>query len=116
MKNIRLNPGLNLIMADYDETEQAEMTSRLLPDHMAGLTEWHGYGTIAGLAARATYYTTEGDSRQVEDNGGDWGALDWDARLESIDIMTDDGAVVATIDNTDHSTEDTEETEEAQNG
>ena len=101
---IKVNEHLKLSVTDYNETTQAEMTSRYLEAHQEGLVEWYGYGDIAGLRARATYFTTEGDNQIVGDNGGDWGGVDWDARLSHIDILTDDGVVVVTVDNPDHDT------------
>ena len=93
---------VHLTMADYEETSQAEMTSRLMQPHEEDLTEWYGYGTIAGLAARATYYTTEEDAQMVDDNGGDWGAIDWTQSLAYVQIVTDDGVPVVTIYNPDN--------------
>ena len=106
---VRANEHLQLDVTDYNETEQAEMTNRCLEGHQDGLVEWYGYGEVAGLRARATYLTTEGDEKIVEDNGGDWGGIDWDARLAYVDILTDDGVVVVTIDNPDHDTSDADE-------
>jgi hypothetical protein len=109
---LKINPDLRLTIDDYEETRQADMTSRLLPDHMSRLTEWYGYGTLAGLRARATYYTTDDDSAQVEDNGGDWGEIDWGVRLSHVDILTDDEVVVVTLDNPIRNTDDLEDEEE----
>ena len=93
---MQLNEHLKLSVDEYEESEQAAYTNRVLPDG-DNRTEWVGHGTIAGLAARATYYTTPEDAQMVEDNGGDWGAIDWDAALEKIEIVTDCGTVVVTI-------------------
>ncbi len=94
MKALTINPRCTLTVDDYNETTQAEMTNRLADDGDDS-TEWYGYGTLAGLKARAVYYTTPEDAQAVEDNGGDWGAINWD--IDHIDILTDDGVVVATL-------------------
>ena len=103
---ITLATDIYLTMADYDETDQAEETSRALPPHMEGLTEWYGYGTMAGLRARGVYFTDQADADNVDDNGGDWGAVNWAARLSHVDIVTDDGVVLVTVHNRDHTLAD----------
>jgi len=98
---MELNANCNLTISDYDETEPAEMTNRVLEPHMEGLVEWYGYGSIAGLNARATYYTNADDDEIAADTG-DFGSIDWDTRLSHVDIITDDHVVVVTIHNPDH--------------
>ena len=96
-----LNANCKLTVSDYEETEQAEMTGRALEPHMEGLVEWYGYGSAAGLNARATYYTNRDDNEIAADTG-DFGSIDWDTRLSHVDIITDDNIVVVTINNPDH--------------
>jgi hypothetical protein len=89
-------------VADYIETEQAEPTNRLLQDPEKLLTEWYGFGAIAGQKARATYMTGPEDDYAVGESGGDASAIDWYSRLSHIDILDDNGDVVATIRNSDY--------------
>lgn len=103
MSKIELNGDLSLEVTDYDETEQAEVNNLVRDDD---LTSWWGYGTLAGLRARATYLTTPGDERQVEEVGGDWGSIDWMERLHHVDIITDDHVPVVTIHNPGYSDSD----------
>lgn len=98
---MKLNTNCNLTINDYEEIEPAEMTNRVLDPHMEWLVEWYGYGVIAGLAARATYYTNSDDDEIAADTG-DLGSIDWDARLSHVDIITDDKVVVVTIRNPNH--------------
>ena len=98
---MELNASCRLTVSDYEEVEQAEMTNRVLEPHMEGLTEWYGYGTVAGLDARAVYYTNSDDAGIAADTG-DFGSIDWDTRLSHVDIITDDHVVVVTIHNPDH--------------
>lgn len=118
MKNLNpvINSSLVLTLDDYEETTQAEMTSRLLQDHEYNLVEWYGYGTIAGLRCRATYITGPEDDHIVECNGGDWGGIDWFGRLAQIDIITDDYVPVVTLFNPDydHPDQDWEPDEEGE--
>lgn len=105
MSNIIINTGCTIDVTDYIETDQAEPTSRCLEAHEADLAEWIGKGTIAGLPCRAIYMTTKGDSRYAEETD-DWGGISWEARLQRIEIVTDDGVEVARIWNPNYSTED----------
>jgi hypothetical protein len=105
MSNIIINAGCTIDITDYIETEQAEATSRCLEAHEADLAEWVGKGTIAGLPCRAYYMTTKSDSRYADETG-DWGGIDWMARLQRVEIITDDGCEVARIYNPIYSTED----------
>ena len=98
---MKLNTNCNLTISDYEESDPAEMTNRVLDPHMEGLVEWYGYGSIAGLNARATYYTNADDDEIAADTG-DFGSIDWDTRLSHVDIITDDNIVVVTIHNPDH--------------
>ena len=95
---MQINKHCTLTADDYIETEQAEPTSRLMPDHMSRLTEWIGYGTVAGLRARRTYYTvTAEDQETLEANNGDAGCLDWDNPANITEIITDDGVAVVEL-------------------
>jgi len=98
---MELNASCRLTVSDYEEVEQAEMTNRVLEPHMEGLTEWYGYGTVAGLDARAVYYTNSDDAGIAADTG-DFGSIDWGTRLSHVDIITDDHVVVVTIRNPGH--------------
>jgi hypothetical protein len=80
------NRAIQDAIESYTETDQAEMTNRVRPDH-DDTTEWCGYGTCNGLPAKAWYYTTAEDQTAVEANGGDWGTVDWWARMDRIDIL-----------------------------
>lgn len=99
VRQMRINKMCKLTANDYVETTAAEATSRLLPAHMAHLTEWVGYGTVAGLRAKRIYYTvTEEDAETLEGNGGDMGELNWDNDYNETHIITDDGVTVLTLD------------------
>jgi len=87
----------NLKITEYEEKEGAEPSNRVLPSHMVHLTEWYGYGTIAGRQARATYLTTEEDKQMVEENGGDWSYVDWPGSLQCVELLDDDGFEICTI-------------------
>ena len=104
MKNLNLsiNETITLTIDDYYEGIQAEPTNRLLPDSQRELTEWYGYGEIAGLNARAVYMTGPEDETAVELAGGDYGVIDWYDRLMHIDIMTNDGVPVVILHNPDY--------------
>lgn len=91
---ITLNSHCILTIADYDETTQAEPTGRLLPDN-DDRTEYYGYGTLAGLRARATYMISAEDEATMAEQDGDGSAIDW--KIDHVDIMTDDGVIVATV-------------------
>lgn len=72
----------------YNETTQAEATSRVLDgssDHGYD-EEWEGYGEIDGVPVRAIYLI------DYTDQGTDMDSYDWVAALESgrIEVMVDD--------------------------
>jgi hypothetical protein len=81
--------GLGNVMAA--ESDNCEPTSRLY-DHEDGEIEWAGSAKVdynglsvdqvrnlplGGCTLRAIYYTDAGDAKAVEDNGGDWGGINW---------------------------------------
>ena len=61
----------------------AEMTNRLIPgDENYEYPEWVEYGTLPDGREVALYYrTSPEDSAMVEENGGDWGAIDWPSSI-----------------------------------
>lgn len=80
------------------ENESCEPTSRAY-DHEDGEIEWSAsvevdYSElseeqvrdlpIGGCWIEAVYYTDANDAQMVEDNGGDWGAVDWTIHHYSI--------------------------------
>lgn len=83
-------------MNNYNETEQAEMTGRLLEASESHLTEWVGYGDVDGVSAKATYMTTENDEKMANASG-DWGNADWCEALVKVEEIDEDGDVVKTL-------------------
>jgi hypothetical protein len=96
---MKINKDLSLSIKDYTETECAEQTNRVLNDGSTD-SEWEGYGTIAGLKAKATYYTTDADAENAYEDEN-WDRIDWLACLKKVEIITDDGVTVVTIFNKD---------------
>lgn len=65
----------------------AELTNRLISDDPNFENpEWTEYGTIDNVPVVVFYRTTPEDQDEVDENGGDWGAVDWLARITSIEI------------------------------
>jgi hypothetical protein len=58
------------------EAINCEPTNRVLPDGDER-TEWSASITIGDITLIAYYYTTPADEQLVDNNGGDWGAVDW---------------------------------------
>ncbi len=100
---MEINKHCTLSVTDYSETEQPEPTSRCIPAPDDDLMEWIGRGEIAGLRAKAYYYTTDGDQDMVAEADGDNGCIDWDKRLRHVAIVTDDDVDVVIISNPDYS-------------
>jgi len=71
------------------ETRSCELTSRLLSDG-DDRTEWRAdsTGMVDGrkYILSIYYMTTPQDSVDVEANGGDWGGVDWEKRVECYTI------------------------------
>lgn len=58
------------------ERANCEPTSRCPPDGDTRM-QWVAWHEIPGYLIGVYYYTDEEDSQRVEDNGGDWGEVDW---------------------------------------
>ena len=99
---VALAESATILLYDYEETEQAQPTDRLLPDN-DDRTEWYGYGTIYGLPARCVYMTTPEDEGHATETG-DYGDIDWWDRVERIDILGDDHQPIISLHNPDYTT------------
>jgi len=65
----------------------ADLTNRLIDtDPNFEYPEWVEYGTIDGIPVAVYYRTTPKDQELVTENGGDWGAIDWDERVDRIEV------------------------------
>lgn len=66
----------------------AEPTNRLIAgDEKYEYPEWAEYATLDDGTSIVIYYrTTPEDKAMVEANGGDWGAVDWESRIVSIEV------------------------------
>lgn len=96
------NEAIEWVGLAYVETVEAvncEPTSRAY-DHEDGEIEWAGcikidytmltpeqqsHLPIGGCRLTAIYYTDANDAKIVEDNGGDWSALNWDVHHYTLD-------------------------------
>lgn len=66
---------------------QAELTGRLIPDDPDfDYPEWEEAGTLDGVPVAVFYRTTPEDEEMVEENGGDWGGIDWIDRIDRIEV------------------------------
>ena len=75
------------ILKHFASGGNAELTDRLIDDDPNfDDPEWAEYGTIDNVPIVVFYRTDENDQKEVDDNGGDWGAVDWVARITSIEI------------------------------
>lgn len=63
----------------------AEQTSRCLPNNDER-SEWREDGTIDGVPVSIYYMTTPEDDDYVSERDGDWSQIDWDGRLDRIEI------------------------------
>lgn len=65
----------------------AEYTNRLIPgDENFEYPEWAEYGTIDEVPVVIFYRTTPRDQEKVDENGGDWGSIDWLERIDRISL------------------------------
>jgi len=69
------------------EALNCEPTSRLLNAGYEGLTEWAATTEIEDGYLTMYYMTNEDDEAEVEDNGGDWGAIDWVNRTVGYEVL-----------------------------
>jgi len=69
------------------ERENCEPTNRLISD--SNLTEWIATIDLEnGDGCLEIYYlTTPQDEKEVEENGGDLGAIDWENRIDHYSII-----------------------------
>ena len=87
------------IPKNYKMTDQAELTNRLIADDPDfDNPEWQEFGTIDDVPIIIYYRTTPEDEEMVNENGGDWGSVDWDERIDRItlDLANCDRAGIST--------------------
>lgn len=63
----------------------AEQTSRCFPDN-DDRSEWREDGTIDGVPVKIYYMTTRDDNDYVTERDGDWSIIDWNSRVDRIEI------------------------------
>jgi len=75
------------ILAKFCSDGNADYTNRLIPgDDNFDYPEWAEYGTLDGVPVVIYYRTTPEDQDEVEENGGDWGLVDWEERIDRITV------------------------------
>lgn len=75
------------IYSAFVSNGNAELTNRLIPgDENFEYPEWAEYGTLDGVPVVVYYRTTPDDQEMVEENGGDWGVVDWEERIDRITL------------------------------
>lgn len=72
-------------LADLTDRGDAAPTSRRLPDGDQR-SEWRIDGTVAGVPVSAYCLLTAADEQAIADADGDASVIDWDARLERVEI------------------------------
>lgn len=78
------------VIRNMKVTRQAEYTNRLIPgDEDYEHPEWSEYAVLDGVPIIVYYRTTPEDQKMVEENGGDFGAIDWEDRIDRIVIDLD---------------------------
>ena len=69
------------------ERENCEPTSRLMPDHMRDLSEWSASVKCETGTLSIYYITNSEDDAVADNNGGDWGAIPWDDRIDHYSLI-----------------------------
>ena len=65
----------------------AELTNRLIDsDPDFDFPEWEEKAILDGVPISIFYRTTPEDEEMCEENGGDWGAVDWFERIDRIEF------------------------------
>lgn len=73
----------------YIMENQAEYTNRLIDsDPNFQYPEWQESGTINGVPVNIFYRTTPEDAEIA--NESDWGNIDWESRVDRIEINVDE--------------------------
>jgi hypothetical protein len=78
----------------FQGNSDCEMTSRLIPgDENFDYPEWSETGTLSTTGKKVVLYyrTTPEDKKMVEENGGDWGDVDWVARMDRVEECDESG-------------------------
>jgi len=65
------------------ECQGADMTNRVTGNE---LVEWRENAKIDGVPVSVYYMTGEDEQDVVNNNGGDWGAIDWESCIDRIEI------------------------------
>lgn len=65
------------------DCQGAEMTNRVTGNN---LVEWRENAKIDGIPVSVYYMTGKDEQDVVDDNGGDWGAIDWESCIDRIEI------------------------------